>query len=80
MTRWPIITGGRAEHEPPAPARTNRAYYVAANAFGRTYVYFSWSPSANVLDCVMLLADAVAHGFIVAPQRVTLRLAQAVGR
>jgi hypothetical protein len=48
------------------------------NRFGVTYVWCRYSPTKNVLDCVMTLSEAVERGFIEAPKG-SLKAVQAVG-
>ncbi|MBP7779485.1 MAG: hypothetical protein KA371_20395 [Acidobacteria bacterium] len=62
-----IIQGGRADE--PAPSRTASADYVLqTNLCGVTFVWFRWSPTHNVLDCVMRLDEAIERGFMPAAQ------------
>lgn len=80
MSRWPIITGGRADRFEARAIVPPCRYTLATNVCGQTYVLFGWSPSDNVLDCVMVLAEAVGRGLVAMPRPVTLRLAVAVSQ
>jgi len=71
MTTLSLLQGGRMCA--PAP-QVYRSYWFDTNAFGVTYVLFGYSPTANVFDCVMPLAEAVARGFVAPPRNAALRV------
>lgn len=63
-----VIQGGRPG--PAARCRTKNAatYCITVNRFGISHVWFQWSPTSNVFDCVMPLDEAVARGFVPVPR------------
>ena len=64
MSRDLRVVHGGQWGAPPRRATLDAPYQIAVNQCGVTYVWFRWSPTTNLYDCIMTLDEAIERGFV----------------
>jgi hypothetical protein len=78
-TQYPLaVVRGGLWGQPERHQSMRIPYRLDTNIWGVECVWFRWSPTDNLFDCVMPIGEAIERGFIPAP-RVPLSVAACGG-